>query len=65
MILTCLKIRGISSPTEITNWRTIKDFRNVLSHEYFGIDNKIVWQLITEKLAPLKNQIGLMLRSLE
>jgi len=47
------------------DWRTIKDFRNVLSHEYFGIDYKIVWQIITEKLFPLKNQINRILKSLE
>ncbi|MBF0507243.1 MAG: DUF86 domain-containing protein [Nitrospirae bacterium] len=47
------------------DWRTIKDFRNVLSHEYFGIDNEIVWGIITEKLPFLKNQINLILRSIE
>ncbi|MEN8262828.1 MAG: DUF86 domain-containing protein [Nitrospirota bacterium] len=39
------------------DWRTIKDFRNILSHEYFGIDNKIVWQIITEKLSVLYSQV--------
>jgi len=39
------------------DWRTIKDFRNILSHEYFGIDNKIVWQIANEKLTILLSQI--------
>lgn len=43
------------------DWRTIKDFRNVLSHEYFGIDNEIVWGIITQKLPLLKDQINLII----
>ena len=25
-------------------WHDIKDFRNLLSHEYFGVDLEIVWK---------------------
>lgn len=39
------------------DWRTLKDFRNILAHEYFGIDNEIVWEIATEKLAPLKKRV--------
>ncbi|TAN42158.1 MAG: DUF86 domain-containing protein [Nitrospirae bacterium] len=56
---------GLKSLNADVDWRTIKDFRNVLSHEYFGIDDKIVWQIITEKLSPLKNKISVMLHSIE
>ena len=27
-------------------WRIIKDFRNFIIHEYFGINNQIVWDTI-------------------
>lgn len=27
-------------------WRTIIGFRNVIVHEYFGLDDKIVWAVI-------------------
>jgi uncharacterized protein with HEPN domain len=27
-------------------WRVIKDFRNFMIHEYFGINNQIVWDTI-------------------
>ncbi|WP_346318277.1 DUF86 domain-containing protein [Chitinophaga sp. YIM B06452] len=27
-------------------WRIIKDFRNFIIHEYFGINNQIVWDII-------------------
>lgn len=45
------------------DWRTIKDFRNILSHEYFGIDNKIVWQIVNEKLIHLHNQLTQIIQS--
>ncbi|MGD9685628.1 MAG: DUF86 domain-containing protein [Desulfobacter sp.] len=38
-------------------WRLLKDFRNVLSHEYFGVNEEIVWDIVTNKLPPLKTQI--------
>jgi len=39
------------------DYRTIKNFRNVLAHEYFGVDMQIVWQIVTQKLSDLKEQI--------
>jgi uncharacterized protein with HEPN domain len=39
------------------DYRTIKDFRNVLAHEYFGVDMQIVWGIATEKLSSLKEEI--------
>src|SRR3982751_4457452 len=32
------------------DWRRIGDFRNVLIHEYFGINYAIVWKIIEEYL---------------
>jgi uncharacterized protein with HEPN domain len=31
-------------------WRMIKDFRNFVVHEYFGVDAEIVWDLTTKEL---------------
>ena len=31
-------------------WRDIKDFRNFIVHEYFGVDMKIIWDLTTQEL---------------
>lgn len=31
-------------------WREIKDFRNLLVHEYFGIDQEIIWNTIKQDL---------------
>lgn len=34
-------------------WRIIKDFRNFIIHEYFGINNEIVWDTIQLRLPEL------------
>jgi uncharacterized protein with HEPN domain len=31
-------------------WQDIKDFRNLLAHEYFGVDLEIVWNTIRDDL---------------
>ena len=31
-------------------WRDIKDFRNFIVHEYFGVSTKIVWDLTIQEL---------------
>jgi len=38
-------------------WQDIKDFRNLLSHEYFGIDLEIVWKIIEDDLPSLIDTI--------
>jgi uncharacterized protein with HEPN domain len=45
-------------------WREIVDLRNLLIHEYFGIDTKIVWDIVTIDLALLKSQIKEILEQL-
>lgn len=39
------------------NWQDIKDFRNILIHEYFGIDLEIIWNVILDDLPPLYDAI--------
>jgi uncharacterized protein with HEPN domain len=46
-------------PEEITSrhtalpWREMSDMRNVVIHEYFGIDPKILWETVRHELPPL------------
>ncbi len=41
-------------------WRILKDFRNFIIHDYFGIDNQIVWDTIAYKLPDLLLDIRLL-----
>jgi len=45
-------------------WYKIKAFRNVIAHEYFGISNKQVWNVICNDLPRLKTSIEKILQLL-
>ena len=34
-------------------WREMRDIRNIVVHEYFGVDNMIVWETLQKNLPPL------------
>jgi uncharacterized protein with HEPN domain len=38
-------------------WNRIKGFRNLVAHDYFGIDAEEVWQIISNDLPILKVKI--------
>ena len=38
----------------LIEWKRISGMRDVLAHGYFGIDNDILWNVISRELAPLK-----------
>lgn len=38
-------------------WQNIVGFRNFIIHEYFGVDLELVWDIVTTKLAPLKEAV--------
>jgi uncharacterized protein with HEPN domain len=38
-------------------WQDIKDFRNLLAHEYFGVDLEIVWRIIKDDLPALLDAV--------
>jgi uncharacterized protein with HEPN domain len=42
-------------------WRIIKDFRNFMIHEYFGINNQIVWDTIQFRLPDLVQEISTLI----
>jgi len=46
-------------------WRDLKDFRNMLIHEYFGVDHEIVYNTIINDLPPLKEVVQRMLKELQ
>ena len=45
-------------------WQKIKDFRNIIAHNYFGIDADEIWSIIQYHLLPLKESIRALIDEL-
>jgi len=48
---------GLKGGRSDVEWQDIKDFRNLLSHEYFGVDLEIVWKIVEDDLPVLMDAI--------
>ncbi|HIH44671.1 MAG TPA: DUF86 domain-containing protein [Candidatus Methanoperedenaceae archaeon] len=46
-------------------WRDIVRMRNKITHDYFGIDYEIVWNVVKEKLPGLRAQVEQVLKDIE
>ena len=43
-------------------WASIKGFRNLIAHDYFGVDVEEVWQIIQNDLTELKKYVEFILK---
>ena len=42
-------------------WLKMQDIRNVIVHEYYRMDEEIIWETIRDDLIPLRKQLELIL----
>ena len=44
-------------------WRDMRDMRNFVVHEYFGVSDRIIWETVQNDLPPLIPHLQQMLES--
>ncbi len=49
--------RKVKTDQPQIEWRRIADMRNIITHEYFGVDVEIAWRVIQKDLRVLEKQI--------
>jgi uncharacterized protein with HEPN domain len=54
---------AIRSQHPEVDWKKLVGLRNILIHEYFGVDAELIWDIIQNKLASLEEQIRAMTNS--
>ena len=49
--------KEIQKKNPTIEWKKIAGLRDILIHAYFGIEEEIVWDVITQKIPVLKKQV--------
>ena len=55
----------IKSKYRDVEWKAMIAFRNVIIHEYFGINLKIMWDIIENELPELENKLKRIYKELK
>ena len=46
------------------DWKAISGFRNVIVHDYLGVNLERIWEIVTEYLNPLREAVKAVLKEL-
>jgi len=57
--------RNFKSSNDEIPWQRMTGLRNILIHEYFGVDIDIIWKIVSENIPETKSLIEKVLNSLE
>jgi len=52
----------IKEKISVIPWHRMTGLRNIIAHEYFGIDLKIIWKIVKENLPEVKPSLDKLLK---
>lgn len=52
---------SVKSKYPETDWKAISGFRNILAHDYLGLDLKLIWSVVDKRLPHLRREVERML----
>lgn len=54
----------IKSDNPKIEWRQIIGLRNIVIHQYFGVDDRVIWDILQFELPDLKVKLEIILKNL-